>query len=251
MPIRTEQSARHSLREIFYQLRQAGVEIVSDAHGVELAAEGVRSDFGDMIGGGRPDASQLRALEGGFLPGYAPTHSEAFAEWYEGYRAKSIFELCKAVLRQVAQAKSAGDWGTTEKAARACLALDPLNEEATLASAEMLAMGGARVQAVELLDRYAIEVGRTPNLRVPITILRRRIAERPPRRTCHTMTYVRGSHEGARSLIERFEIARAGRPQCVVVAGEPGIGKNPSRFGTRCISHDSGSRRRPGDGAAA
>ncbi len=93
---------------------------------------------------------------GRWLPprSYEPTHSEALRSGTTDAEQKSIFELCKAVLREVARAKSAGDWGTTERAARACLALDPLNEEATLGVGGDVGdrwSEGARVELLEAL----------------------------------------------------------------------------------------------------
>ena len=52
-----------------------------------------------------------------------------------------------------------GDRGHTERVARACLALDGLNEAATMALAEALTIGGAKTQVVQLLDKYIDEVG--------------------------------------------------------------------------------------------
>src|SRR4029079_1281960 len=119
---------------------------------------------------------KVRAALGGFLPGFAPNHSEAYTDWYEAYRARSISTLTRTLLKEVNRARNAGDWEHTEWVARACLALDPVNEEATLALAEMLTLAGAKAAAVQLLDEYMEDVGDiNPNLRIPAKVLRRRI----------------------------------------------------------------------------
>ena len=227
-PDQPARNAQHSLREMTYQFRQVGIPLASDTAGVELPAEAVQCDYVDLIQQERPDATRLKAAEGGFLPGYAPNHSEAFSEWYDGYRARSVFDICKALLREAHRARSVADWGTTERASRACLALDPLNEEATLALAEMLALGGAKAQAVKLLDDYVRDVGSANDeLRVPANILRRRLAERVPDgyRAEGTTTFV-GREQEMLLASECLERAKAGSRQCLIIGGEPGIGKS-------------------------
>ena len=44
-----ESNARHSLRDLLYQFRQAGVMVDADAEGVALAADDVRSDYDEVI----------------------------------------------------------------------------------------------------------------------------------------------------------------------------------------------------------
>jgi DNA-binding SARP family transcriptional activator len=223
-----EANARHSLRDLVYQLRQGGVRLSSDSDGIALCADAVDSDVRRLLDQDRPDAAQLRAIEGGFLPGYTPTHSQALSEWYDGYRAKTVFELCKLLLREVQRAKSAGDWAATERAARACLALDPLNEVATIALAEVLAIAGSKMQAVRLLDTYIAECAGAPHdLTMTVKALRRRIGERlPDRYQAGPELPFLGREPEMRTLIEAFERATHERNQCVVVHGEPGIGKS-------------------------
>jgi DNA-binding SARP family transcriptional activator/tetratricopeptide (TPR) repeat protein len=227
-PDLADSNARHSLRDLIYQLRQAGVGLSADPNGVRLRSDDVRSDAREVLEQSRPGLTQLRAIEGGFLPGFTPTYSEALTEWYDGYRAKTTFALCRVILQEVRRAKNAGDWSTAECAARACLALDPLNEEATLALAEMLAIGGSKVAAVELLDRYMADVGPVSmDLRLPADTLKRRIREKlPDAYTADVHPMFAGREPEMAILHETLGKARAGSPQCVVISGEPGIGKS-------------------------
>jgi DNA-binding SARP family transcriptional activator len=226
-PEQTEQNARHSLREMAYQLRQQGVPIDSRRDGVALGSEVVRTDYVELVGRDRLTLQDLKAAEGGFLPGYAPSHSEAFSEWLEAYRARTMFSVCKALIRQVHRSRKVGDWGVVEHAARACLALDPMNEEGTLALAEMLAIGGAKTQALRLLDEYTTELGEgASEVRLPAALLKRRITERlaQPSQPRGSSPFV-GREREMLELSTHLMQAKGERTQCVVIFGEPGIGK--------------------------
>ena len=226
-PDQTAPNARHSIRELIYQFRKLGARIASEGETVELAPESVRADYSDVLRHERPSLEQMRAATGGFVPGYAPTHSEAFTEWLEGLRARATVELNRVFVAELNRARRLGDWTLAEAAAQAVLALDPLHEEATFATAEMLAIGGAKAQAVRVLDKYVEEVGKTsPDLKLPASLLRRRISERSREiyRAPLTLPFLGRDAEMA-ALQERFARARAGEAQCVVIVGEPGIGK--------------------------
>jgi DNA-binding SARP family transcriptional activator len=97
-PYKTDRKGRHALRELLYQLRQAGLVLDADAGSIELASGAVRSDYDELIEGDRPAAELVQAAAGGFLPGYVPTHSEAFSEWFEDYRGKYVLKICQAIL---------------------------------------------------------------------------------------------------------------------------------------------------------
>jgi DNA-binding SARP family transcriptional activator len=227
-PEQTEKNALHSLRELVYQLRQSGVAVDTDSDGIAICRDAVRVDYVELLARGRFDADDLRAIEGGFLPGYAPAHSEAFGEWYDGHRARTTFDVSKALIKEVMRARSAGDWRATERAARACLVLDPLNEEGHLALAETLAIGGSKVQAVKLLERYMEEVGASSrDLRLPAALLRRRVAGnlRDGYSSQFSSPFVGRDSEIAR-LSQHLSAAEAETVQCVLFTGEPGIGKS-------------------------
>ena len=227
-PDQSEKNAQHSLRELLYQLRQAGVHITSSAEGLQLLDDNITSDLEAFIAADRLAIEQLSAVEGGFLPAYAPEYSEALTEWLEGYRARSTFELCKALVADIVRSRRVGDWTRTEQAARACLGLDTLNEEATLGLAEALAMGGAKAKAIELLDRYAAEVDQGGRrLQLPATMLRRRISERVKDvyRAPLTLPFLGRDGEMGK-LSDCFDRVRRGEGHCAVIVGDPGIGKS-------------------------
>jgi DNA-binding SARP family transcriptional activator len=217
----------HALRELVYQLRQSGVDVDTDKQGVQLAAEAVRSDYSEVIERERPDEAQLRAVEGGFLPGYAPSHSEAYTEWFEGWKGKVTFELVRALAKELQRARSVMNSSRMERAARACLALDPMHEEATLALAESMALTGAKAKAVELLDSYIADVGSGTNLQIPATVLRRRISERTPETYpgSPAAPFV-GRDKIMRRLGETLSEMKNSNSSCIVLHGEAGVGKS-------------------------
>jgi DNA-binding SARP family transcriptional activator len=242
-PNQAERNARHSLRELVYQLRQLGVSLNAGPDGVELLGSEVRADYDQILSAQTIEREHVLAATGGFLPGYSPTHSEAFTEWYEVYRARSISAISRAFLRAVGRARNAGDWEATELAGRACLALDSLNEEATLALAEMLALGGAKAKAVKLLDAYMGEVGRiSPEIQLPAKLLRRRIDQVPDPGPVRGSPKFVGRSEEMATL--RGLLRNTGRYEahCVVLSGEPGIGKSRLLSEFRSIAELEGVR---------
>lgn len=227
-PDQTDKNGGHSLRELVYQLRQRGTPLESDTYGISLAPTQVRSDYREFLEGGAVTVELLRAIEGGFLPGYAPDHSESFTEWLAGYRARVSFDLCRALLREISRARKGGDWEAIGRAARACLALDPLNEEGTLALAEAFVFGGSKIGAVQLLNSYIAEVGNvSPDLRISPSVLRRRIGEKLPERDSKPAPPPLIGRDLEMSFLnERLTLACSGETQCLVIAGEPGVGKS-------------------------
>jgi DNA-binding SARP family transcriptional activator len=226
-PEQTERNGRHSIREVVYQLRKAGAEIWGDDYGIALNPAQLVADYDALSQSASLDADQVDLASSGFLPGYVPLQSEAFTEWFDGYRTGVMLDMVRALLREIARRRSTGAWLATERAARACLAVDPANEEATLALAEMLAIGGSKVQAVSLLDAFISDVGRVnADLQIPAKILRRRIGEAPTDsdHSVHRANFV--GRESAMAEIRAAYVAmKSGSASCVVISGEAGIGK--------------------------
>ena len=227
-PCIAESNARHSLRDLIYQVRQAGVRIESEVDGITVDRRDVQTDVDVLIRASRPTIDQMRAAQGGLLPGYGPDHSEAFAEWLSAYRADVGRRACQTLAREMARAKAVSDWATTERAARACLGLEPMHEEATLTLAEALAVNGLKSQAVRLLETYVDDLGpERSHLHVPAAIVRRRISEPLGERFRAPLTLpFLGRDSEILAVHERFERARCGESQCVVLFGEAGIGKS-------------------------
>jgi DNA-binding SARP family transcriptional activator len=220
----------HSLREVIYVLRHAAVPLISSLHGFTLESKEVWSDFETALHAHTISDDALRAMAGGFLPSFNPQGGDEYADWLDGARAAATGHLTRKVLVQLERAMRAGRWEAGERAARACIGLDPWNERATFALAEILAVGGSRANALQLLDDYIAEIGpRSTELATRAGVLRRRINEGPAYRDggpsdIESPRLVGRELEMA-ALVDAFERARSGDSQCVVVAGEAGIGK--------------------------
>jgi DNA-binding SARP family transcriptional activator len=227
-PDQSERNGAHSLRQLIYRFRQAGVPI----EGSDTVFVPIEKTWLDVAGlGAREGLSveELRGMTSGLLPGYAPGFSETFTEWLDGFRARLGRDVQRILLRELRRARAVADWSMADCVASAALALDPLNEEATLARAEALAATGAKASALAVLDAYAEEVGqRSVELRVPATILRRRISEQIPSPSLGSKVQLPfvGREKEMTDLGDRFRRACRGETQAAMVVGQPGIGKS-------------------------
>jgi DNA-binding SARP family transcriptional activator len=173
-PDATTHRARHSLRHLTYVLRAMGAPVGDCAHTIEMAAESVDLDYESAMTEPVPDEGYPE-----FLPGYAPEFSGAFSEWVDEQRSHVHGRFRVRLLENLAAKRLMGRWSDVEKAARNCLRFDPLNEEATLALAEATALNGSKASAVAILDHFIAELNAGPrDIRIPASVLRRRIAER-------------------------------------------------------------------------
>jgi DNA-binding SARP family transcriptional activator len=167
--------ARHSLRHLTYVLRALGIPIGDGSGALELPSDCVELDYESAIATERvPDAGYPE-----FLPGYDPPFSSAFSEWVDLQRSHVHGSFRLRLLKDLTARRLSGRWSDVEQAARNCLRFDPLNEEATLALAEATALNGSKASAVAILDQFIAELHTGPrDIRIPASVLRRRIAEK-------------------------------------------------------------------------
>jgi DNA-binding SARP family transcriptional activator len=229
-PGTTESRAAHCLRQTIYRLRTLGVPLEVSRASISVAPDVVDSDVDALLHLRRPEATERLAdsVDGPFLPGYSPNFSEPLREWVERQRDLVTAAARRVFVGAIATRKSRAEWGDVERLAHRCLAIDPLNEDATLALAEAAALHGGKVEAIGILDRYLREMGPSAReLRLPAMALRRRISEpelefplAPP---LH-VPFVGRSAEMA-SLAAALRAARGGAGSVHFIHGEPGIGK--------------------------
>ena len=237
-PGASDEKGRHCLRQTLYKVRLLGAPAESTPSHVELDPAAVTGDFLQLAEGGRVDVERLRvggASFGEFLPGYAPAFSPAFADWLEAKRDFVHSQVRRALSNALVECRSAHRWADVDAVARHCLQLDPLNEEATLALAEATALTGSKAQALSMLDRFVAELGPDAgDIRLPATLLRKRIAERLPTRhySAASEALFVGRDADLAALGGLFRDVRAGQSQSCIVWGEPGIGK--SRLAAEC-----------------
>lgn len=207
-PEKDERSGAHSVRQLLYKLRSLGVPLETTASHTTLRAAAVTEE--EEVG------EEL-------LPGYTPQLSVALDEWVAEYRSQRLAAARSRLLRELAAARAAGDNPAIARLAAALLRIDPLNEPATFARSEAMAVAGQVHRAVQLLKEYGDEVGTA--LRLPADLLRKRIAERFVERTRTDPPLLGRSRELA-LLLGHFARASTGRATMSLVWGEAGIGKS-------------------------
>jgi len=184
-----EASRRHALRQLLYRLRRSGLNVTLEGADLFLDRAHVDSDLADVLSSGWPATAGPEDVvrAGTLLPGYAPALSELYLRWLDELRARVEPQYRRAVLRHLAQSKHEGRWADVAEWARRCLATDPLNEEATLASAEALVMCGSKTRALDVIEQYRGELGdREKTIGLPARVLTRRISEQQSRRPLGT-----------------------------------------------------------------
>lgn len=221
---------RHSLRQILYKVRRLGVDCGDAADSLMLPADSVWLDFEDAVRDDKAHAAPELLSPSGVqcLPGYAPRFSKRYSLWLDELRTRVDGAARRRLVAAVLRARQAGRWSEVETLARNCLKLDPLNEEATLALAEATALTGAKTRAVAMLDAYVAELGADAgDMKVPATILRRRIADRMsgrrPRGPLETQLI--GREEIMGELTVALDRAKSGQPAVHALWGASGIGK--------------------------
>jgi DNA-binding SARP family transcriptional activator len=221
-----DRSGAHSLRQLLYRMRRMAVELRADATGVLLPTDSVRADFQQFLVPHDGVRANLSAISGGFLPGFSPTFSNPFAEWLEQRRTELLARICRTLTSEMAEYRRRAQWHLAEETARAILSLDLFNEEATLALAEARALSGSKLEAVRLLDTYLEEVGpRDRAFRLPVTTLRRRIADRLPELQYPVTSRMFGREGMLVQLRDALARVEAGDSLACHIWGEAGIGK--------------------------
>ncbi|MHB1073714.1 MAG: ATP-binding protein [Gemmatimonadaceae bacterium] len=216
--------ARHSLRQSVYTLRKDGFPIEGSGPAVHISAKAIVDDYSTLLTPQLEGERELSDLMGGWLAGFEPTISPTYSHWFEGKRSEIALRMRTALLAELAVHKRNARWAQCERTCRAILSLDPLNEEATLGLAEALALTGAKVQAIRILERYQEEMPHA-DLRLPAKILKRRISEQLQPTFYNAQTPLFGRGRDLQDLTDLVRRSRRGQSLAVVVYGDSGIGK--------------------------
>jgi len=222
-----EKPRAHRLRQTILQLKKLGIIVRADRDTVQFSEHSARTDIDDFEQNAFDGVVKNNSVE--FLPGYSPRFSEPFADWVDAERGRIHAAVTRHLVVNLEIARARGNWSACDKISLQCLRLDPLNESAVLAQAESSAMRGGKREAIDILDRFLTEIGSSnADLRVPATLLRRRITERvpdQPTRAPRECAFV-GREREMEALIGDLAQARAGRGSARLITGEPGIGKS-------------------------
>jgi Predicted ATPase len=222
-----ESARNHRLRQTLLQLKRYGIPLTATRETVSIAADAITSDLDVLFVHGATDVASIPTFQ--FLPGYAPSFSRAFADWIDAKRSSVIAAATRCLLTEMRSARARGDWVKVDHLALQCQEADPFNEEAVLARAEGSAMRGAKREAVTILDRYLAELGPdAPEIKLPATLMRKRIAERLPHSAafgkCHRIFV--GREPDMEVLTTLLSAAKNAQGRCCIVWGDPGIGKS-------------------------
>lgn len=225
-PEASDEAGAHSLRQLVYRLRKLGAVIDSDPAMVRIPTRAAIWDVDALLTKGWASDEELGALRRGYLADYAPNHSDRFTEWLDQHRDYVSGRLRHLLIGQLKSERAQRRFRALESVARACLALDPLNEEATLAAAESLAMAGAKVEAVALLDNYLVEIGdKAKELKIPPRILRERISDYVVEPDASERIPLVGRERELELVSSIIEQSATGSPRACIVSGPSGIGK--------------------------
>jgi len=242
-PRTSAQRANHRLRQTLYRLNTLGAALRSDRGHITLPARSAQSDFGEVLAAGRSaDPNRVAELvQGPFLPGYAPRFSPSFSEWLERERDVVTSGLRRVLIAAIAAQRERNEWAAVERLATRCLLLDPLNEEATLALAEAAAFHGSKVRALEILDAYLRELGPAAgDIRVPATLLRRRIAEAYRAAPGQPRASQVGREPEMQDVKRLLHGLFAAHGETCLVLGEEGIGKTRFAAEVACAAQLDG-----------
>ena len=231
-----DDAARASLRQALAQLRRAlGDSLVADRQQVSLA-QPVRSDAADFLeAADRSSAEAARYDVPRFLSGFSLKGAEGFEEWADRLRRR-LLQRYEEALRQLAHdAVARSRWRDALGLAERWLETDPLSEEATGTAMQALYCLGDRGAALArfqaLKARLAVEASATP---LPwLADLARRIERASPLPAPGEADAASPAFEGDLvgragqwvELTDAWANAIKGRPETVLLHGEPGMGK--------------------------
>jgi DNA-binding SARP family transcriptional activator len=222
---------RHALRQLLYRLRRCGFPLSLDGEELLVAEEVVESDLRRVLASRWPDEASQEDVQAAasVLPGYDPPMPEFYRAWLDELRSRVNSQYRRALLRQIGTARRDGRWHDVNEWARRCLEVDPLNEEATLAHAEAIAMSGSKAQALQIIDQYLNDLGdRHRVIGLPAKVLRRRVSENAPERARGEPENVPliGREREVAQLIDTLTGTLAGRGAALFIVGAAGIGKS-------------------------
>lgn len=222
---------RANLRQALYKLRSFGVRIAMNGSVVQVDdAQFVRT-FSLIRTTEAFDRDVTLGHEpfGTFLPGFVVPWA-AFQLWIDEQREAIHADIRRVLVEQLRRRRDRADWGGAEALARSLLQFDSLNEEATLTIAECTALSGSKSEAIAILDRYLAELGPLAGeIRLPATLLKRRIAEPSPRARLSfapTERHFVGRDAELAELTLAMRRARWHDGNAVLLHGAAGIGKS-------------------------
>lgn len=230
-PEKPEAKARHSLNEAIRRLRASlGADrLLSEGDTIRLNHAGLVVDAlrFDELREQDPEAA-LRLLSGTFLEGFTVADAPEFEDWAATQRVRYQSAAAALLVAAGEAALAANRFDAAQEAARRALALSRVWEPAAdlLMRAAAIASDSAGALAAyhEFAQRLASEIGEEPGREL------RALAERIRSGRWHRAAP--GDRELEPPLVgrervyrEAFALVEASGARCMVVTGEPGMGK--------------------------
>ncbi len=166
---RTEEKARHSLRQVIARLRQAcGDALQIDPTFLRVAEDGIGCDairFASAASAGNcPGAIEL--WTGEFLPGCESVGAEGFRAWLDVERERLRRLLLHCYERRTVELEARGDWAALGECASGWIDRFPLDERPQLSRIEALCKTGrvadAAAAQASFVRRLSLEMDVAP-----------------------------------------------------------------------------------------
>ena len=222
-------TASHRMRQTLLKLRRLGVAVETFGTArLRIPPDLAYVDLEDLIAVPR-QIDRVAASHFVVLPHYDPRVSDQYTDWLDAKKREIGSRLATPLLAIISKHRLRAHWEDVESWASALLRVAPHNEEATLALAEAHAMRGAKLEGVRVLDGYLAEIGdATVDIRLPATVMRKRIADRMPPRPNQSSpdAPIIGRGDTINMLSEMLPLVRSGSGQSCLVYGDAGIGKS-------------------------
>lgn len=217
--------ASHSLRQVIYRSKELGVPLRVTASSVLLDRDAVLEDLSAILSSQRLEGELLAPGRLEILPQYSPP-TAPLSRWLDEYRDRIRPRLIRLLTRELESYRSSGDWHLVELVAKPLLDLDPYNETGTLGLAEALARIGSKRDAVTLLRRFEVEVGKAAEvLTIPPRVLAKRISDSHTSEPGTPETPLIGRRKDIGRLLSLWTRVRSGRFASVWLSGPESVGK--------------------------
>ena len=156
-PERDTESARHSLDQLLYELRQAlRRSPVGGTTTLHLEVDVIESDLAEFQCALRAGdfAKAVATYRGSFLHGFYLSRGSEFERWAESMRSSLQLSYHRALETLTSEATVAGHLSQAVGYARQLVTADPVNARAALALMRSLAASGDRAGALDWAQKY-------------------------------------------------------------------------------------------------
>lgn len=168
-PERDTDTARHSLDQLLYELRQSIRQSPVTGTATLLLAGDVESDLAEFESALRVGdfAKAVATYRGPFLQGFYLSRAPEFERWAESMRSELEGSYRRALESLTAEATAGGRHAEAVDCARTLVTTDPLSARATLALMRALVASGDRAGALDWARKYErlvrVELETDPN----------------------------------------------------------------------------------------